>query len=117
MTAVFPSYRALFIRAVQGAAVGTEDGPGLPSDVTLYQSVPNPVGSGTTIRYALPEPAPVNVRVYDVTGRLVHTLVDADLQAGFHEVAWDTNGLPGGVYIVMLETGTVSRSVRVSLVR
>ena len=57
-----------------------------------------------------------SVRGYDVAGRLVYTRVEAEQQAGFHEVEWDSRGLTAGLYIVRMETGTVSRSVRVSVV-
>ncbi|HLA63814.1 MAG TPA: T9SS type A sorting domain-containing protein, partial [Rhodothermales bacterium] len=112
----FAPYRALFIRAVQGVPVAAEGGPGLPAEVTLYQNAPNPVGSETTIRYALPEAASVDVRVYDVAGRFVCTLVDTEQQPGFHEVSWDAQALAAGVYIVRMQAGTESRTVRVSVV-
>jgi len=75
-------------------------------DVTRIESVyPNPFNPQTTVRLAMSRPGRASVKVYNLQGRLVRTLVDADLAAGRHELPWsglDNAGrsVPSGVYFV-----------------
>ena len=89
----------------------------LPTVFALDQNFPNPFNPSTTIRFQLPEGAHVVLRVYDVLGREVATLVDRGLAAGQHTVVWNgtnKNGseVPSGVYLYKLEGGNVSLPVR-----
>ena len=85
----------------------------LPEAYTLDGAFPNPFNPSTTIRFALPEQAPVHLVVFDMLGREVQGLVDGILEAGWHEVAFDASGLPSGTYLYRLETPalTVSKSM------
>jgi hypothetical protein len=83
---------------------------GLPAEFALSQNYPNPFNPNTTIRFALPLSSLVNLRVYDVTGRMIRTLVTANQQAGYHRVVWDgmdDTGRPvaSGVYLYELVAG------------
>ncbi|RJP76691.1 MAG: T9SS C-terminal target domain-containing protein [Candidatus Zixiibacteriota bacterium] len=73
----------------------------LPSDLTLKAS-PNPFNPETALRYRLPEPGNVSLRVYDTAGREVATLVDGWREAGGHEATFDGSGLASGVYLYTL---------------
>lgn len=72
------------------------DGGRLPSAFALERNVPNPFNPRTTLRFNVPEPGRVNLRVFDARGRLVATLVDAVRDAGFHQVVWDGRDASGG---------------------
>lgn len=79
----------------------------LPAEFRLYGNYPNPFNPSTTIRFDLPEMAIVSLRVYDIKGRQVARLVDAELDAGYHSIVWDGTdelGVPvaSGVYICRL---------------
>lgn len=87
------------------ANIGTEDDEELPQSLHLDENYPNPFESSTTIRFALPEPSHVTLRVIDVLGREVRMLVDGVLRAGDHEVVFDASGLVSGTYVYELETG------------
>jgi uncharacterized Ntn-hydrolase superfamily protein len=81
----------------------------------LYQNHPNPVRTSTSIRYRLPEPGRVRLRIYDVRGREVATLLDAWQLAGIHAVQWDGQDrgtVPGGVYFYRLDSGAFSSTRR-----
>jgi len=96
-----------------GVAVG-----GVPSAVRLYPSSPNPFHGSTRIRFDLPADGPVTLRVFDVRGRVIRTLVDAAYPAGQHEAAWDGRDrgrtpLAPGVYFLRLEAGKQIRTVRI----
>jgi hypothetical protein len=81
-----------------------------PQSFRLEQNYPNPFNPSTTIRFALPvdKRDAVSLRVYDVLGREVATLVNGQLSAGEHEVIWNADGLATGVYMYRLTIGTRS---------
>lgn len=83
---------------------------------------PNPFNPSTTIGFELPAPAQARLAVYDLTGRLVRTLVDGSLPRGRHEATWDGRDAAGrsvasGLYIARLEAGGSVRLQRMGLVR
>ena len=91
-------------------------------DELRLESYPNPLLTQSTIRFALPEPADVHIRIYDVQGRLVRILVDEHKDAGMHQVLWngqceDGRRVASGVYWVKLTTGEVQESRRILVTR
>jgi hypothetical protein len=102
---------------------GAVDAPpvvAVPTRLHLHPSTPNPFGDRTEIRFDLPRPGPVALKVFDVAGRLVRTLVDGEEPAGFRAVSWDGTDDGGarvsaGVYFYTLETA--GESFRRKMVR
>ncbi|MFH1314748.1 MAG: S8 family serine peptidase [Candidatus Eisenbacteria bacterium] len=94
-----------------------------PTSYELYPGNPNPFSVLTLIRFDLPEPAPVVLKVYDARGRLVNTLVDEPLKAaGRHIVRWDGTSDEGvavapGIYFYRIDTGAYTRTRRVAVIR
>ncbi len=80
-------------------------GAPLPEEFALEGNYPNPFGGQTQIRFALPEAVQVTLEVYDVMGRKVATVVDQPMKAGFHEVPFEAQGLPSGVYLYRFRAG------------
>lgn len=83
--------------------------PELPKRYTLHQNFPNPFNPSTTIRYELPEPSHISLAVFDILGREVKTLVNAQIDPGYHSCVWDginSQDLPvaAGVYYVVLKS-------------
>ena len=80
---------------------------------SLGQNFPNPVADITTIDFVLDRPSFVTLRVHDVAGRVVATLVSAARPAGLHEATWDTRGAARGIYLYTLSTsdGTETRKL------
>lgn len=76
---------------------------GEPTGFTLQQAVPNPFNPATTLAYHLNETGPVQLKVYDLLGHEVATLVDGMGEAGSHSVVFDGNCLASGVYIYTLQ--------------
>ncbi|MBN1466259.1 T9SS type A sorting domain-containing protein [candidate division KSB1 bacterium] len=79
----------------------------VPEIFSLHQNYPNPFNPTTTIQFDLPEPGKVKLSVYNISGQLVATLVDANMQAGEHSVSWDAIDQPTGIYfyrIVVADT-------------
>lgn len=94
-----------------------------PAGIFLYQNRPNPFSKATRIRFDLPEPARVTLRVYDAHGRMVKQLVaGAPKPAGSHLLEWDgTNGVgqivSPGLYFARMETGTYTKTRRMVFMR
>jgi endonuclease/exonuclease/phosphatase family metal-dependent hydrolase len=88
----------------------------------LYPNVPNPFNPSTTIRFDVARPAHVTITVYTVQGRAVRHLLDRDVDEGRHEIVWngrsDTDQeMASGVYFFRMETGSMSQTRRMTLVR
>ena len=88
-----------------------------PAEFSLATNYPNPFNPATTIQYALPQPADVQLTVYNVVGQVVRTLVAEHQAAGRYLVAWDAtndNGqsLSAGVYFYRLQAGGEFHAVR-----
>ncbi|WP_397546402.1 T9SS type A sorting domain-containing protein [Rhodothermus marinus] len=75
-----------------------------PERFALSRNYPNPFADRTTFEYTLPETQPVRVRVYDLLGRVVATLVDEVQPAGTYRVTFRADGLSSGIYVYRLET-------------
>ena len=94
----------------------TEAAP-IPEAFSLHQNYPNPFNPQTTIPYTLRQSESVRIRVYDVQGRLLSTLVDTVQPAGQHTVTFEANRLPSGVYFYRLETSAGVQTKEMTLVR
>lgn len=77
----------------------------LPKDFSLSQNFPNPFNPGTAISYALPQKEFVIIKVYDVLGREVTTLVNGYKEAGRYQVEFIANGLASVLYIYRIQAG------------
>jgi hypothetical protein len=84
-------------------AVEAVDGE-IPSQISLGDNYPNPFNPSTTFEYAITSPTHVQVMVYDLSGRLVDTLVDEVQSASQYRVSFDAANLASGVYIYQLRT-------------
>lgn len=84
------------------ADVGKQEA--LPARFALYQNYPNPFNPSTRIVFGVPSQGFVSLRVFDVLGREVATLVDGVLEPGEHSVEWRAQGMSSGVYIYRLTT-------------
>ena len=116
----FPAPARPFVRIYELAAdfaVSTEDRPSVPTGFALSPNYPNPFNPTTTFSFTLPREEVVSVRVYDVTGRIVATLVDGvAMGVGTHRVTWNAAAgagasLSSGTYFYSVEAGSY-RAVR-----
>ncbi|MCK6600909.1 MAG: T9SS type A sorting domain-containing protein [Bacteroidetes bacterium] len=74
----------------------------IPSVLTLNQNYPNPFNPSTVIGFALPVSGKVSLKIYDITGREIATLLNRDLESGSHSVTFDASGFAAGVYFCNL---------------
>jgi fibronectin type 3 domain-containing protein len=89
----------------------------VPETFKLHGNYPNPVQQRTTIRYDLPSSRHVRLRVYDVLGRHVATLVDDTQKAGQKTVTWETDRMASGMYLYRLTAGDESDTGKMTIVR
>ena len=74
----------------------------------LKQNYPNPFNPETKIEFALPKSSSVKMVVYDLLGSEVTTLVNENMQAGYHTVTFNGTNLASGIYLYRLESGNYS---------
>lgn len=74
------------------------DPPAVPFDYVLYQNYPNPFNASTTIQYSLPVESKVTLKIYDVLGNEISSVLNEEKNAGLHSVKYDTFNLASGVY-------------------
>ncbi len=89
----------------------------MPASFFLRQNYPNPFNPTTVVSYELPTAAFVELKVYDVLGRDVATLVDGVQRSGSHQVVFDGSKLPSGVYFCRLASLNQSRVMKMVLVK
>lgn len=78
--------------------IAKNGGKSLPSSYVLEQNYPNPFNPTSTIRFALPEPGRTVVEVYNTLGEKVRTLANQQLEAGYHVLLVNADGLAAGIY-------------------
>ena len=81
----------------------------IPESFDLSQNYPNPFNPTTTIRFQLPKHSKVSIKIYDIIGQEVRTLVEKDFEAGYHTVTWDGSNnserkVASGIYFYRIET-------------
>jgi hypothetical protein len=113
---VVPDKGDVVLRKSTATAV-IHTGGAVPSRTTLMQNYPNPFNPSTVIRYSLSRPEEVSLRLFDMYGRELATLVQGSQAAGEHKVMWEPGLLPSGIYFCRLRTGSAMETKRLTLVR
>jgi hypothetical protein len=90
---------------------------GIPKVFALMQNYPNPFNPTTTIQYALPKASNVEIKVYDLIGREVTTLVNEFRQAGTYSVEFNANNFASGVYFYRIKAGDFTDTKKMLLVK
>lgn len=82
----------------------------IPGSFSLEQNYPNPFNPATTIGYKLPKNSFVSIKIYDLTGKHLLTLVNENKPAGTHEISFNASGLSSGVYFYVLNAGDFTQA-------
>jgi hypothetical protein len=97
---------------------GIEDENGtIPNKFTLNQNYPNPFNPTTTISYFISKPATTSLKVYDILGKEVKTLVNEYQTIGSYKIELDASSLSSGVYFYKLQSGSFSNTRKMILLR
>jgi hypothetical protein len=102
--------------------VALDDDMMIPGEFALYNNYPNPFNPTTVLDYDIPENSFVNITVYDMMGRRVKTLVNANQSAGFKSVVWDATNIVGqpvaaGVYIYTIVAGDFRQTKKMAFIK
>ncbi len=89
----------------------------LPQNYKLKQNYPNPFNPSTKIEYILPKESPVQLKIYNILGKEVATLVDKMQPAGVYNVNFTAKNLSSGFYIARLKTGSFTKTIKMMLLK
>jgi photosystem II stability/assembly factor-like uncharacterized protein len=89
----------------------------IPKQITLFQNYPNPFNPSTMINYQLPAISYVTLKVYDILGREVKTLINGIQQAGTHSVSFNAAGLSSGVYFYRLNSANFVQTKKLMVIK
>jgi hypothetical protein len=90
---------------------------GLPQDFSLSQNYPNPFNPSTKIEYSIPEQSMVQLKVYDILGNEVATIINEDQPAGTYRADFNGQGLASGMCIAKLQAGNYSKTIKMTLMK
>ena len=77
----------------------------IPGNYALKNNYPNPFNPSTNIEFSISKAGPVSLKVYDILGKEVQTLVDEEINSGNYKVTFDAHGLSSGIYFYVLKAG------------
>lgn len=99
----------------QAAVMATEEytgissnGQNIPRHFSLEDNYPNPFNPTTTIQYRLPRTTAVHISIYNMKGQRITTLVDGEIEAGYHKVIWEARDVSSGVYFYRISADEYS---------
>jgi poly(3-hydroxybutyrate) depolymerase len=96
-------------------SVERDDSYSTPVHFQLYQNYPNPFNPATRIKYQLAKSSHVELKIYNLAGQEIATLVNELQAAGEYDVTWQSKGLPSGVYFYRLQAGGFSETKKLIL--
>ncbi len=88
-----------------------------PLSYNLISAYPNPFNPTTTLEYRLKESSLVSIKIYDVIGNLVTTLINREVSAGVHKTSFNANNLPSGVYFSRIITNSETKTIKLLLTK
>ncbi len=100
-----------------GVAAVAERNAGAPKAFALGQNYPNPFNPTTNISFTLPEQSFVSLKVYDIVGREVATLVNGEQTPGYKSVTWNASNVPSGMYFYRLQTKEFTQTRKLLLLK
>lgn len=101
----------------QGILTNSNDEDFAPHEFSISQNYPNPFNPSTAIHFNLEATHTSQLQIFDVTGRLVETLVNDELVSGEYEIIWNADNLSSGVYFARLTSGANTKTVKMILLK
>jgi len=89
----------------------------LPESFSLDRAYPNPFNPTTTLSFAIPIDSEVFLSVYNLQGREIVSLINGNIEAGYHSVVWDANSYASGVYFVKMVAGDFVNTQKLMLIK
>ncbi len=88
-----------------------------PKAFKLLQNYPNPFNNATTLNFSLPKPGQIKLSVYNLLGQQVATLFEGTMDTGEHNITWNTNDLPSGVYLARLQSNSINQNIKMLMLK
>jgi hypothetical protein len=111
------AYQALLWFGIPITLEVKQVGSGVPEVYSLAQNYPNPFNPSTTINFTIPQTSKVVLKIYDVLGREVATLLNSEKAAGNYQVDFDASKLASGVYVYTINAGSFTSSKKMMLMK
>ena len=89
----------------------------VPEDITLHNAYPNPFNPSTVISFDIAEMGDVSLKIFDLTGRQVASLINEFMIPGSHKITWNPGLLPSGVYLVELVVDDRSFNQKITYIK
>ena len=89
----------------------------IPESYSLNQAYPNPFNPTTTLSFAIPVDNEVTLSIYNLQGREVATLINANMKAGYHSIIWDASVNASGIYFVKMMAGEYINTQKLMLIK
>ncbi len=89
----------------------------IPADLTLEQNYPNPFNGTTIINFSIPEQSKVALKIFDILGGEVETLLNKQIEGGVHSVEFDGSSLPSGIYFYRLQSSDFTQTKKLLLLK
>ena len=89
----------------------------IPTDYKLSHNYPNPFNPSTNIRYSIPQSSNIVIKVFDILGNEIETLVNEDKPVGTYEITWYAEKLSSGIYFYRLQAGSFVETKKMVLLR
>ncbi len=106
-----------FVPYIQDIITNLTNGTTVPDNYELAQNFPNPFNPSTMIRFGIPQNSFVTLKIYDMLGREVATLVNDNLNAGTYDVDFNAVNLSSGVYFYRITTGEFTQIKKMTLIK
>jgi hypothetical protein len=94
-----------------------EDSFLLPDKMNVHQNYPNPFNARTLIKFDLPVSSRVKIEIFDLLGRKIETLLDGRFEAGYHDVSWNAENYPSGLYFYIMQAEDYSKACKMLLLK
>jgi hypothetical protein len=94
----------------------TDEKP-IPTEFELFQNYPNPFNNSSVIKYSLPTSSKVIIKVFDIMGTEIETLINEEKPSGTYEITWNATNLPSGVYFYRIQSGNFIDTKKMILLR
>jgi hypothetical protein len=89
----------------------------VPKEFRLEQNYPNPFNPSTTIQFAVPQQAIVSLKLFDLLGREIATLIEEDIKPGAYKLTFKSDGLPSGIYFYQFRSDGFVETKRLTLLK
>jgi len=111
----------IFKTTTGGGVVSVKDEKELNNNVTkqliLFQNYPNSFNPMTTIRFKLEIPGYINLKIYNLLGKEIHTLIQGRYETGEYKIQWNAKNLPSGIYLYRLQAEDFTETKKLILLR